>query len=47
MGSSGPARQAGLRRDAGCKLGTREEAPLSSLNTHNRHEGQAVLATAG
>ena len=34
--------QAGLRRDAECKPGTREEAPSPSLNTHEGHEGRAV-----
>lgn len=36
--------QARLRRDAECKPGTREEAPLPSLNTHEGREGRAVFS---
>ena len=34
--------QAGLRRDAECKPGTRKEAHLPSLSTHEGSEGRAV-----
>lgn len=41
-GGSGPARQAGLQRDAQCKPGTRAEAPLVSLDTYIAGKRQVV-----